>query len=513
MTMYRQYDLMDNDVDIARSLDIIAEEMTSLDEKTKLPFIIEWEKEDNEDIADSTIVTTRSALRSWVELHGLKTKLFNIARTLIKYGDCFFQKSSDTRKWKYLDPMRVVGIGIDDDGDIVNYHVKKFGMISGTAVGIRSEEIEIVPAMAIVHFTLGDDMGDSVPFGQSILRPVFRVYRQLSMLEDATLIYKIVRAPERRVFYIDVGGMNQQRVRQYLENIKNEARQKRVPNGNTQGMDVVDGQYNPASMQEDYYFPVTSGGRSSRVESLPGGSEDFGSTLLRTFQQKLFRGLRIPSSYMSGQDANGAGTPGGNVNDGKVGIAFIEELRFAKFVQRLQYQLNSVLDNEFKIYMRVCGINVDDEVYTIRLPDAANFATYRQAALDTDLIQNFNALQESKILAKRVLLKRYLGLTDDEIQMNEVLLKQEHNLEESDSMSMLQQMYDPVVYDGRKVKQKTSKPGATPAPEAGAEDGGMDGLGDMGGMGDTGSPEGDNAPLDVGSGMEEPEQPAEEPAQ
>lgn len=445
MASYKQYDVMDGDIDISRSLDIIAEEMSGKDDKTELPFVIHWQKEDNQDVSDTTVVTVRAALRQWAQLQDLKKRVFSTARCLVKYGDCFFRKSSDTRKWLYVDPSLIVGIEVDELGNKIAYHIKKVSAGQSNAFGAqRVEQVDIVPAAAMIHFTMSDDMGDSAPFGQSILKPIFRVYRQLSMLEDSVIIYRIVRAPERRVFYIDVGNMNQQQVKRYLESIKNEIRQKRIPGTSNNQKDTVDGQFDPASIQEDYFFPVTAGGKGSRVETLPGGAEDFGTNLLKTFTEKIFRGLRIPTSYMGG---SGGTDP--QYNDGKVGIAYIEELRFANFISRLQDRLNEIYDQEFKVYLKVCGLRIDDEVFQIKLPDPANFALYRQAALDADLISSFQNIQENDFLSRRFILKRYLGLSDDEIQMNEVMLKEERNLSDNSEVPIMQQIYDPAVYKNR----------------------------------------------------------------
>lgn len=440
---YKQYEVMDADLDIARSLDIIAEEMSGKDDKTDLPFEIIYQKEDNEDISDTTTVTLRQAVRMWSNTQDFNRRIFAISRCMIKYGDCFFRKLSDTKKWTYIDPLLVHGIEIDQLGNKVSYHIKKPS--SNIQYGVKNEQFDIVPASAMIHFTLSDDMGDSAPFGASVLRPIHRVYRQLAMLEDAVIIYRIVRAPERRVFYIDVGNMPPQRVKQYLEQVKNEIRQKRVP-GQAGGKEVVDGQYEAASIQEDMFFPVTAAGRGSRVETLPGGTEDFGTGLIKLFQDKIFRGLRIPTSYMSGVDGGGA-----QYNDGKVGIAYIEELRFAQFIRRMQDRLDEVLDQEFKVYLKVVGLKIDDEIFKIKLPDPANFALYRQAALDADLIGSFNNISAEKTLSRRFILKRYLQLSDDEIQMNEVMLKEERGITESQNVPPLQQMYDPAVYDNREA--------------------------------------------------------------
>jgi hypothetical protein len=462
---YKQYDAMDYG-DISRALDITAEEISNADRRTGLPFIIEYQTEEDQEISDNVTTTLRASLRHWSNYHGLPTKMFNIARTLVKYGDCFFRKTSDTKKWEYVDPTRVMGIEVNPEtNEKVAYHIRPASYkraVSGTSDTIASE---IVPAAAMLHFTLGDEMGDHAPFGKSVLADAVRDYRKLTMLEDASIIYRVVRAPERRVFYIDVGNMPNQRVKQYLEGIKNDIRQKRIPN--TSNGTQTDSQYNPESIQEDYFFPVTAAGRGSRVETLPGGTT-WETPELDYFLAKVFRSLRVPTSYMKGQDGQGA-----QYSDGKVGIAYIEELRFANYIMRLQTAMEHVLDAQFKVYLQVAGINVDSELFKLELPEPQNFALYRQAALDADLINTFKAIEDTKYLSKRFMLKRYLGLTEDDLQMNETMLKQERSIEDG-TVDELQQMYDPAVFDNRgEVKVPEGEPEAPAGGEAapGGEEG------------------------------------------
>ena len=464
LSRYKQYDTMDSG-DVARALDIIAEEMSNPDKRTNLPFIIAYQTEDNQNISDTTATTLRAALRHWSNYHGLNKKTYNIARMMCKFGDCFFRKTSDTRKWEYVAPTRIIGIEIDPNtGEKIAYHMHPASFAGSS--NQREQTVEIVPADAMIHFTLSDDMGESAPFGASLLQSAFSDWQKLQMLENSAIIYRIVRAPERRVFYIDTGNMPPQRVKQYLEQIKNDIRQKRIPNQMNAGQ--TDSQYNSESIQEDYFFPVTAAGRGSRVETLPGGTT-WDTPELDYFLAKVFRALRVPTSYMKGSDAAGA-----QYSDGKVGIAYIEELRFANFIMRLQKNIEEVFDREFKTYLQVVGINLDPDMFNLTLPEPQNFALYRQSALDTDLINSFKSISDVEYISPRFMLERYLGWTKDEIQMNEVLVKQERGIKDMPDMDELQQMYDPAVFKNREeIKVEEPKEGGAPAEEPPAEDEGV----------------------------------------
>jgi hypothetical protein len=495
---YMQYDGMDLDVDIARALDIIAEEMSSVDEKSGLPFEIDYQVEQNQEVSEITVTTLRAALRHWSNIHDLNNKIFRISRCLIKYGDCFFVKHADNKKWEFIDTQKVIGIEIDETGEKVAFHVREESKTDNIN---KNTVTTVYTAPNIIHFTLSDDMGESAPFGESILQAIFKTFKQLSMLEDASIIYRIVRAPERRVFYIDVGNMPQQRVKQYLESIKNDIRQKRVPNtGTNGGKDQVDSVYNPNSIQEDYFFPVSSEGKGSRIETLPGGENVGENSDIKYFRDKLFRGLRVPTSYMSGVDNQGA-----QVNDGKMGIAYVEEQRFANFVKRLQNQVEKVMDAQFKEYLDFAGINIDHSLFKIKLPDPQNFALYRQAALDADLINTFKSIEDVKYISKRLMMKRFLGFSEDEIQMNEMMLKQERAIADDASLTDLQQMYDPAFFDNRDAikleEKKSKKKRGAPAPDEGGDEG-LDMGDDQGGDEglDMGADQPDQAGLDMGGG-------------
>lgn len=466
VSRYMQYDAMDADIDIARALDIIAEEMASPNEKDNLPCEIAYQTEQSQEVSEITITTLKAALRYWCNIQKLDNKLFRICRHLIKYGDCFFVKYGDNKPWEFIDATKVLGIEIDDEGSKIAFHVRED---SKTDDINKNTVTTVYHANQIIHFTLSDDMGESAPFGESLLQSIYKTFKQLSMLEDSTIIYQIVRAPERRVFYIDVGNMPQQRVKKYLESIKNDFRQKRIPSSSTNGKEMVDSVYNPNSIQEDYFFPVSSEGKGSRVETLPGGENQGQNSNLSYFRDKLFRGLRVPTSYM----INSSEQQGGQYNDGKVGVAYIEELRFANLVKRLQNAIEVVIDIEFKKYLEFAGIKIDPSLFQIKIPDPQNFALYRQAQLNSDLINTFKSIEDVKYISKRLMMKRFLGFTEDDLQTNEIMLKQERSIAEDASLTDLQQIYDPAFFENRdpvKLEEKKKKRGSNGNEEDGAED-------------------------------------------
>jgi len=572
---YREWDLMDDDIEINRALDTIAEEMTGNNTKTDDALEIDIINSDDTTINNTNIITIKAALDHWIEIHDWHNRLFKIARYVIKYGDLFFNKKDQLSKWSFIHPRNVMAaiVAQDDVTEVRGWQIRKdlnevksmYGT-PGSGAGTNQQiETEIKEAKEIVRFTLNDDMSDSAPFGDSILKSVYKTHKQKELLEDAIIIYRIQRAPERRVFYIDVGKMPPQRIKQYLEQIKNEIKQKKIPTFNG-GKSEIDSVYNPQcidletkiplldgrtltlnaiigeyengkenwaysinpdtgesvpgliswagitrkntksikitlgngkelictpdhkipvqgkgfmeakdltendslfpfikrnkqindincridnieeidnrdtgcitidenhihhnyhtfaidagiyiknSMGEDFFLAQKSDGRGSKVETLPGGQGLTSLDDLDYFQNKVFRGLRIPLSYMK------QGAEGALFNDGKVGQAYIQELRFSLYIQRLQNIIETVLDKEFKLYLKMVGINIDTTTFKIKLPEPSNFGTYREQEMDAALLNNYGTIDGVPYISKQFAMKRFLKLTDDEIMANE----------------------------------------------------------------------------------------------
>jgi hypothetical protein len=270
-----------------------------------------------------------------------------------------------------------------------------------------------IDAKHIVHLSLTEGLDRYWPFGQSVLENIFKVYKQKELLEDAILIYRVQRAPERRVFKIDVGNMPSHMAMAFVDRIKNEIHQRRIPSVNG-GQSIMDATYNPLSINEDYFFPVTADGRGSTVDVLPGGQNLGEIDDLRYFNNRLARGLRVPSSYLP-QGPEDNPTP---LSDGRVGTAMIQEFRFNQYCERLQNYVSKQLNDEFKLFMRWRGLNIDSSLFDIKFNPPQNFAAYRQSELDNARVSVFQTMEQFPYISKRFAMQRFLGLTEEEIAEN-----------------------------------------------------------------------------------------------
>jgi len=183
------------------------------------------------------------------------------------------------------------------------------------------------------------------------------------------------------------------------------------------------------SMNEDYFFPVTADGRGSSVDLLQGGQNLGEIDDLKYFNNRLARGLRVPSSYLpTGPDDSDR-----PMSDGRVGTALIQEYRFNQYCERLQNYIAMKLDQEFKLFLRWRGFNIDSGLFNLQFNPPQNFASYRQSELDTARVTVFAQMEALPYISKRFALERFLGLSEDEINRNEKMWREENNKEEDES--------------------------------------------------------------------------------
>ena len=448
---YREYDSMDADVDVARALDIIAEEMAGNNPKTETPLIVKLDLDGGVKIQSRLVATLNAALKTWCNIHDWKNRTYKIARTTIKYGDCFFVRpEKKNKRYIFSHPKQVVGavVSVNDITDVRGWHIKVDTRLTANnaatgaifynvGASIGDNNVEVYEDSDVIRFTLNDEMSDDAPFGRSVLMDAFRAFKQKQLLEDAIIIYRIQRAPERRVFQIDVSHVHPHKVAQHLEQIRNEVRQKRIPTSGGGGA-AVESMYNPQSMNEDFFFAKYKNGEGSTVDTLPAGQNLGQLEDLDYFYKRMWRGLRVPQSYIDPH------SDGGTANDGKVGIAYLQEIKFALYIERLQGHLERTFDKEFKRFLRDSNIIVDESLFRIVLPSPSNFDVSRKQQMDAELLTSYSSAKGIETLSQRFAMKKYLQLTEEEMIMNERLLREEKGLNPDGDYRDLPKLYSPA---------------------------------------------------------------------
>lgn len=456
---YNQYNTMDQDSEVNAALDILSEFCTQKNHTNNTPFHVKF----NQQATNAEVSIIGQYLQQWCKMQDFETRMFRILRNVFKFGDQFFLRDPETRRWFHVDPANVIKIIVNEsEGKIPEQYVIKninfnfvhgiattpndntgqhgFGAVkyqptggpgstvaqphgSASASRFSTEQDEVtVDAEHMVHLSLSEGLDQNYPFGNSLLETIFKVYKQKELLEDAIIIYRVQRAPERRVFYVDVGNMPSHLAMQFVERVKTEIHQRRIPSATGGGQNVIDSSYNPLSINEDYFFPQTAEGRGSKVETLPGGTNLGEIDDLRYFTNKLVRGLRIPSSYLP----TGAEDASSQYNDGRVGTAYIQELRFNTYCERLQNLVVGEFDQEFKRYLLERGVNIDTSMFDLKFQPPQNFAAYRQSEIDNARVPTFTQMSAIPYISNRFALKRFLGLSEEEIAENERLWREEN---------------------------------------------------------------------------------------
>ena len=451
---YTQYENMDLDPEINAALDIIADFCTQVSEDTKTAFTVDYKDKPTKTENDIII----EQLKAWYNLNEMEKRITKMIRNTLKYGDQVFIRDPETFQLYWIDMAKLTKIVVNEsDGkEPEMYFIKDLSpnfmnltvttntqndvYIRGPQTGgptgsytlptqpytggsrfTNAQNERSIDAKHVMHLSLTSGLDPNWPFGVSVLENIFKVYKQKELLEDAILIYRVQRAPERRVFYIDTGTMPSHLAMQFVERVKNEIHQRRIPTLTGGGQNIMDATYNPLSINEDYFFPQTAEGRGSKVETLPGGENLGQIDDLRYFNNKLLRGLRIPSSYLP----TGADDGTMAYTDGKVTTALIQENRFNNYCKGLQNLIAGMLDREFKLFLAWRGFSIDSSLFELKLSEPLNFAAYRTIDLDASRISNFGQIAEVPYLSKRFVLKKYLGLTEIEMKENEKLWREE----------------------------------------------------------------------------------------
>jgi hypothetical protein len=260
----------------------------------------------------------------------------------------------------------------------------------------------------IVHFRLRTSDPGYYPYGKSIASMAIRVFRSLKLMEDAMLIYRLARAPERRIFYIDVANMPATKAEMYIEKVKEKFKKEKFydPNSGT-----VDNRYNPLSADEDFYVP-TRGNQGTKIETLPGAQNLGEVDDVRYFRDKLLAALKIPKDYIVEKDKS---------PERKANLSQLDA-KFARVIGRVQQQMEVGLEAIAKRHLSLVGYPASMiKELKIILPDPSDVFTKRKMEIDEQKARVIQAVVGTGLFPKRTIYKEFYDMTDQEI---------EHTLEE-----------------------------------------------------------------------------------
>ena len=382
---YVDFDQMEYMPEIASSMDIYADEMTVSSPIQPLLTI----NCPNEEIKELLKNLFYSILNVEFNLYGW-------CRSMCKFGDYFLYLDLD----ESIGVKSVVGLPQAEierlEGeDKTNPNYVQFQWNSG---GLTFENWQVA------HFRiLGNDK--YAPYGTSILEASRRIWRQLSLLEDAMMAYRVVRSPERRIFYIDVGGIPENEVESHMQRIVTQMKRNQVIDETTGRIDL---RYNPMSIDEDYFIPVRGGTSNTKVESLPGGTYTGDVDDVKYLRDKLFSALKIPASYLT-QEGDG---------EDKTTLAQ-KDIRFSRTIVRLQRSIVSELEKIAVIHLYTLGYKGKDLIsFKLHLNSPSKIAELQELEHWRTKFEIAGGATEG-YFSRRWVAKNLLDLSDEEIMRNQ----------------------------------------------------------------------------------------------
>ena len=262
----------------------------------------------------------------------------------------------------------------------------------------------------------------------SYLHKAIKPVNQLRMIEDAVVIYRISRAPERRIFYIDVGNLPKVKAEQYLKDVMNRYRNKLVYNAST---GEIKDDRQQMSMLEDFWLPRREGGRGTEITTLPGGSNLGEIDDILYFQKKLYRSLNIPISRLETESG---------FNLGRGAEITRDEVKFTKFVQKLRKKFNNLFNNILKSQLILKGIVAEDDWVSIKenlsymyMKDG-HYAEMRDMDLLRDRLEVLNTLEPfiGQYFSKKYVQKQVFRMSDEEIDSMQKEIESEPGSDEGE---------------------------------------------------------------------------------
>ena len=393
--LFQDYEAMDSDPIISSALDIYADESTLKGEYGKVVKITT----DNDQIHDIL-------QNLFYDILNIEFNLYPWTRNLVKYGDFFlYLDISEKFGITNVEPMSTYDVTRLEGEDPENPHYVKYMIESGdqrhTAAGAHKVEFE---NYQIAHFRLLSD-SNFLPYGRSMLEGGRKIWKQLSLMEDAMLIHRIMRAPEKRVFKIDIGNIPPAEVDNFMQKIINKMKKAPVIDEGTGQYNL---KYNIQNLTEDFFMPVRGGDSGTSIDNI-GGLEYTATDDIEYLKNKMLAALRVPKAFLGYEESVGS----------KATLA-AEDVRFARTIERIQRILVSELTKIAIVHLYAQGFR-DQELVNFEL-ELTNPSTIYEAE-KIELWSSKSTLARDVIgeglLSSEWVYKNIYGFTDDQIKEQE----------------------------------------------------------------------------------------------
>jgi hypothetical protein len=389
--LFRDYDSMDMDPILSSALDIYADECTA---RNEMGSVLKIHHDDD---------NVKQILENlFFDILNLEFNLWPWTRNLVKYGDFFLQlEIAEDLGIVNVMPMSVYEMSRLEGFDIENPQRVKFiyAPYQNPYSSVQQSGKKEYENYEIAHFRLNSD-SNFLPYGKSMIEGGRRVWKQLSLMEDAMLIHRVMRAPEKRIFKIDVGNIPPTEVDNYMQKIINSS--KKVPFVDEKTGDY-NLKYNMQNLIEDYYMPVRGSDNGTSIDTLKGLEYNMIEDI-NYLKGKLMAALKIPKAFLGYEE---------DIN-GKATLA-AQDVRFAKTIERVQRVLISELTKIAIVHLYAQGIK-DDRLtnFSLELTIPSKIYEQEKVELYTSKVQLISSMQQTKMFSKEWMYQAIMGMAKDE---------------------------------------------------------------------------------------------------
>jgi len=393
LQLYSDYEAMDHDPIIAAALDIISDETTSRNEYGDVLNI------------NSSDENVRKVLQNlFYDVLNIEFNLPTWIRNMCKYGD-FYLKMEVSEKFGVYNviPLSTYEVVREEGTDPDNPSYTRFtldpnGLASGATNTIRRDQFTL-ENYEVAHFRLLTD-SNYLPYGRSFLEPSRKVFKQLMLMEDAMLIHRIMRAPEKRVFYINIGNTDPDKVEQFMADTANKMKKTPYIDQNTGDYNL---KFNMQNMTEDFFIPIRGNDASTRIDTTKGLDYD-GTGDIEYLKNKMMAALKIPKPFLGYEEGV----------EGKSTLAGMD-IRFARTVERVQRIVESELTKIALVHLYAQGFT-DEQLVDFKLELTTPSIIYEQEKIELFTAKTTVAqtMIDGKIMSKDWVYENIYGLSPDQ---------------------------------------------------------------------------------------------------